>query len=158
MLTYDSENLDNVAATNLTVTVKRNEYKPRFNQGEYSKTILEIQPIGSTVLRVSASDQNKVPTTSSTYACILILTITLTLFFFYSPCLFPSYMVAGMIFQLHVVLSVSSPALSPVLIVCSWHASILFSVVLSSFSLVRPSSTLSSVCVRHLSSPVQLPS
>ena len=71
MLTYDSENPDNVARTNLTVTVKRNEYKPRFNQGEYSKTILEIQPIGSTVLRVSASDQNKVRATISTHPCIL---------------------------------------------------------------------------------------
>ena len=60
MLVYDSENDDQVARTNLTVTVKRNEHKPRFNQGEYSKTILEIQAIGSTVQHVSASDEDKV--------------------------------------------------------------------------------------------------
>ena len=74
--------------------------------------------------------------------------------FFIIPWLFPSCRVAvwPMVLLLHIALSVSSPALSPLLFKSRWLAS--FHHVfgrLSSFSLVYPISTLSSLCVLHLS-------
>ena len=66
------------------------------------------------------------------------------------PLAFPMFTV--MIFLLHVALCVSSPALTAALFMSLWHIpSILFSVVLSSFSLVYASSAIFSVCVFCLS-------
>lgn len=46
------------AYTTVNITVKRNEHKPQFTNGEYRKEILEYFQLGDSILQVSASDQD----------------------------------------------------------------------------------------------------
>jgi len=43
----------------LDVSVTRNENAPQFVQGEYRQELLEYFPLGKSILKVSASDQDK---------------------------------------------------------------------------------------------------
>ena len=62
-MVYDDANPDEKAYANLTITVRRNEKKPRFEKSDYTSQILEITPIGTQVVQVQASDEEGVSTT-----------------------------------------------------------------------------------------------
>ncbi len=55
---YDDANPESVATTNLTITVRRNENEPRFQRTDYSVTVLEIAPIGTSLAQLSATDRD----------------------------------------------------------------------------------------------------
>ena len=55
---YDDANPENIATTNLTITVRRNENAPRFDRGEYVANVLEIAPIGTQLVELEASDRD----------------------------------------------------------------------------------------------------
>ncbi len=55
---YDDANPENIASTNLTINVRRNENAPRFDRGEYAVNMLEIDPIGSEIVQLEASDRD----------------------------------------------------------------------------------------------------
>ena len=59
---FDSVNPENVALTNLTVTVTRNDVRPRFGNNDQSTSILETTSVGSSVASVEASDDEGVGT------------------------------------------------------------------------------------------------
>lgn len=59
-IVYDSANPDQKAQANLTITVERNENRPRFTPGDYSTELLEIEPVGSNILQVKATDEDGV--------------------------------------------------------------------------------------------------
>ena len=56
MAVFDSVNPENRALTNLTVTVTRNDVRPRFLANDRSTSILEITSVGSVVATVEATE------------------------------------------------------------------------------------------------------
>ena len=52
----------------LELTVTRNENAPEFVQGEYRRDLLEYFPLGESILRVSATDQDK-------HVCLKIIAV-----------------------------------------------------------------------------------
>ena len=57
---YDSLNPEVKAYGNLTITVERNDKRPKFDPVDYSTEILETTTIGTTVATVHAVDDNEV--------------------------------------------------------------------------------------------------
>jgi hypothetical protein len=55
---YDTDNPENRAYANVTIAMKRNENKPRFEKSDYLETILEIEAIGSSITQVKANDRD----------------------------------------------------------------------------------------------------
>ena len=58
----------------MTITVRRNENAPRFDRGEYVANVLEIDPIGTELVQLDASDRDRdelvfyvMPDTDETY-------------------------------------------------------------------------------------------
>ena len=50
-----------VARTTVNITVTRNEYSPKFNQGEYRKErVSEKTSVGTSILTVQATDRDGV--------------------------------------------------------------------------------------------------
>ena len=45
--------------TTVNITVKRNENKPQFSQGEYRREILEYQQLGASIVQVKAEDRDE---------------------------------------------------------------------------------------------------
>ena len=61
------------ATTSINVTVKRNEFAPRFTKEEYRKEgVSEKLPVGTKILTVSASDKDGV----SSFKCYCVFQIT----------------------------------------------------------------------------------
>ena len=57
---YDDANPDKVAQTNVTITVRRNENAPRFENSDTSVNVLEIAPVGTSIATVRAQDADRV--------------------------------------------------------------------------------------------------
>ena len=55
---FDDANPENIATTNLTITVDRNKNAPRFDRGEYVANVLEIAPIGTQLVELEATDRD----------------------------------------------------------------------------------------------------
>lgn len=43
----------------VNVTISRNEYPPQFDQQDYKQSLMENFPLGESILRVHATDQDK---------------------------------------------------------------------------------------------------
>lgn len=56
---FDDANPENQIFTNLTITVKRNENQPRFERSEYTTNALEITPIGTSLVQLTATDRDQ---------------------------------------------------------------------------------------------------
>ena len=56
---YDDANPEKIATANLTITVQRNRYAPRFERGEYVANVLEIAPIGTQLVELEGSDRDE---------------------------------------------------------------------------------------------------
>jgi len=52
---YDSANPEQKAYTNLTLSIKRNENKPRFIKYDYTANILEIAAVGTVIAQVGSA-------------------------------------------------------------------------------------------------------
>jgi len=60
---------EQIAETTVNVTVRRNEFEPRFTQSEYRKSPLaEKTPVGTSIVQVTATDRDGV-----SVACIALL-------------------------------------------------------------------------------------
>lgn len=57
MNVYDDANPENIGSGNVTINVRRNEQGPRFDRTDYSETLLETIPLGTTVVTVRAEDE-----------------------------------------------------------------------------------------------------
>lgn len=57
---YDSINPRQVATSELTIRVLRNQNGPVFNPSIYDETIADVYPVGGVVLRVTANDADGV--------------------------------------------------------------------------------------------------
>ena len=57
---YDDANPEQKTYTNLTITMKRNENRPRFAQSDYNVDVLEIESPGTVIREFTATDNDGV--------------------------------------------------------------------------------------------------
>ena len=60
MIAYDSAYPDQVSTATVPVEVTRNQYPPIFSRPEYEKSITENHGLGSSVIKLVATDRDKV--------------------------------------------------------------------------------------------------
>ena len=70
VVAWDSGNPEMEISTTVTISVKRNEYAPRFFPITYSQTVSEHDPVGNNITRVVATD-NDLPV--SQFTCLVRL-------------------------------------------------------------------------------------
>lgn len=57
---FDTVNPENPGFANITINVQRNVNSPRFVQSDYSTNILETTAVGTTVVMLTATDDDQV--------------------------------------------------------------------------------------------------
>ena len=61
-MAYDSVYPDNRATSTVAITVSRNPNAPKFTENSYEKTVDEKVALGASIMRISATDADKVCT------------------------------------------------------------------------------------------------
>ena len=66
-MAYDSIYPDNRATSTVVITVSRNPNAPMFTENSYEKTVDEKVDLGTSIMRISATDADKVRTLEPHY-------------------------------------------------------------------------------------------
>ena len=59
-MAYDSVYPDNRVTSTVAITVSRNPNAPKFTENSYEKTVDEKVDLGASIMRISATDADKV--------------------------------------------------------------------------------------------------